>query len=126
MKDRYIDIRGRINEEPAWYDENGAPRYGEFTPDNCPNIYSGMVILVRIACQDCGEEFNVEMHAGGWSNRGEFPPKKWHYGDPPAHGCVGDTMNCIDVEVLQVWKRAPFLSNGPDWNRVPELEGVVL
>lgn len=22
-------------------------------------------------------------------------PDGWHYGDPPAHGCVGDTMNSI-------------------------------
>lgn len=29
--------------------------------------------------------------------------KNFHYGDPPAHGCVGDTMNSIPIQSIEVW-----------------------
>jgi hypothetical protein len=33
----------------------------------------------------------------------------FHYGDPPAHGCVGDTMNCYDLRIVEFWvKDNPF------------------
>lgn len=120
MHSNYSDIRSRIDEEPLWYDCNGTPRYDEFTPRLCPNIYASQVVLLRIACQRCGEEFLVEMN-GGWFNLLNHP-HKLHYGDPPIHGCVGDTMNCEDLEVLQVWNR---LTPADEWRRVSELEGVI-
>lgn len=119
MHDNYEDIRGRIAEEPAWYDENGCPRYGEFTPERCPDIYSNVVVLMEIACQHCRGVFWVEM-AAGWLTKQLHPPRKWHYGDPPAHGCTGDTMNCEDVSVLQAWHRE---SGGSEWQRRSDLEG---
>lgn len=119
MKARYLDILSRITEEPSWYDQNGTPRYGEFHPSHCPNIYADTVVLLRIACQACCKEFHVEMH-GDWYNPIK-QPRELHYGDPPRHSCVGDSMNCDDLEVLQVWKK----DTKSDWVRFPELEGVI-
>lgn len=119
MNYTYDDIRSRIEEKPTWYDMHGVPRYGEFEPRQCPNIYASEVVLLCIACQDCGEQFDVEMHGDVfWHIK---HPAKLHYGDPPAHGCVGDTMNCEDLAVLQVWQREGF----GDWQRRPELEGFI-
>ena len=120
MNHGYEDIRSRISEEPTWYDDNGAPRYGEFVPDLCPDIYTHQVVLLRIACQACGEQFDVEMHGKWFANIKQ--PSKLHYGDPPRHGCVGDTMNCEDLAVLQVWYKPNAIG---EWTRRPELEGVI-
>jgi hypothetical protein len=120
MHETYDDIKDRIDEEPTWYDANGVPRYGEFKPERCPNIYSNQVVLFRIRCQGCSKTFDVEAHSSWFASIKR--PRRLHYGDPPAHGCVGDTMNCEDEEVLQVWHR-------PDaaglWVRRPELEGPI-
>ncbi|MEA1904451.1 MAG: hypothetical protein U9M97_01030 [Candidatus Hadarchaeota archaeon] len=43
MQANYSDIIERIQEEPRWYDENGTPRYSEFHPKYCPNIYANQV-----------------------------------------------------------------------------------
>jgi hypothetical protein len=115
MHEAYEDIISRISEAPTWYDQNGTPRYGKFTPDHCPNIYSSNVILMKIACQFCGQRFHVEMHTDIWDER-ISPPKKWHYGDPPRNVCDGggDTMNCEDLAVLEVWSKTNPLR---DWKR---------
>ncbi|MBD3268526.1 hypothetical protein GF373_17800 [bacterium] len=118
MKENYIDIKSRIAEEPLWYDENGTPRYDPFHPGLCPNIYSTTVVLLRIACQDCGQEFDVEMHGSLFCPIEH--PHKLHYGDPPSHGCAGDTMNCEDLEVLEVWYR-----KDGKWLSFDELTGVI-
>ena len=117
MKASYEDITSRIQESPTWYDEDGVPRYGKFSPEYCPDIYTNEVFLIRIACQDCGERFDVEMHSHIFEHIAN--PKELHYGDPPIHGCVGDTMNCEDLEILEAWHRK--LLEG--WARVSELEG---
>lgn len=126
MHSNYSDIRERILEQPTWYDRNGCPRYGKFDPELCPNIYATVVVLLRIACQYCHAEFSVEMHTDPFTFiRGdELTPKKWHYGDPPVHGCVGggDTMNCDDLEVLEVWLKPHPCEN---WIRLPALEGKI-
>ena len=126
MHENYTDIRERIAEEPTWYDQNGTPRYGLFHPDMCPNIYADECVLLRIACQYCAEEFDVQM-SGGVLNHIENP-KKLHYGDPPIHEnnhgewcAAGATMNCEDISVLQVWLRPDFGT----WTRHPELEGEI-
>ena len=116
MHTSFEDITSRIGEEPRWWDANGTPRYGPFTPKACPNIYAHTVVLYRIACQDCGEQFDVESHASLWD---EIVPTKLHYGDPPSHDCVGDTMNCDDLEVVEVWHKDDF----GEWQRRPEAEG---
>lgn len=123
MHEAYEDITSRISEEPTWYDQNGTPRYGKFTPDGCPNIYSSHVALMEIACQSCGKRFRVEMHTDVWNDHDTLP-KKWHYGDPPRHSCMGggDTMNCEDLFVLEVWSKSNPLRN---WKRLRKLEGAI-
>ena len=125
MTGNYEDITSRIKEAPAWYDMHGAPRYGEFKPKICPDIYARWVALLRIQCQMCRRQFDVEMHGSIWD--GLFPnPKKLHYGDPPVHRvngeacmCAGSTPNCGDLLVLDAWGEN---ANGR-WVRHPELEG---
>ena len=122
----YDDIRQKIKEDPQWYDENGVPRYSKFSPELCPDIYADEVVLLEIACQDCERRFLVEMHWGqhlkifdrhheSLSNqlRRWLKQKKrgWtpiHYGDPPHHNCVGDTMNCYDLKIIEFWRRGKF------------------
>jgi hypothetical protein len=139
MHSYYEDIRSRIKEEPTWYDCNGVPRYGEFKPHDSPNIYANEVLLVQISCQDCRAKFLVEFNwdytqglftgrhhesfttvVNLWLKDAEkakhYPPL--HYGDPPAHGCVGDTMNCYDLKIVQFWRKGEKF----DFVRVPELE----
>lgn len=137
MHHHYNDIISRIKEKPEWYDQNGTPRYDKFSYDDMPNIYSTEALLVKIKCQDCGMEFMVGMcfcemdklynpRASSYEEdiKGYLKGKKmwrhWfpvHYGDPPSHGCAGDTMNCIDVQIVEFWKRERF-----DWVRKPEYE----
>ena len=119
MNHSYRDITSRIAEEPKWYDENGTPRYEPFAPALCPSIYAEQVILLRIACQDCGRQFDVELSGSVLCPLDD--PQKLHYGDPPAHGCVGDTMNCVDLAVLQVWDRRHL----SEWKRRRKLEGTI-
>lgn len=120
MKASYQDIRNRIEKEPMWYDENGTPRYKKFHPDLSPNIYAREVILLKIACQHCHRRFLVEMNFGTFDlikgdssftekldlfikskKRKIIPPV--HYGDPPIHGCIGDTENCYDLRIVEFW-----------------------
>jgi len=124
----YEDIRRKIAEEPKWYDCHGVPRYDVFNPRLSPNIYAEEIILLEISCQDCRQKFLVEMnwsvmemvynrHTESFStimrqwmddkDRHEhWPP--FHYGDPPAHGCVGDTMNCFDLRIVEFWVKDGF------------------
>jgi hypothetical protein len=112
----FKDIRCRISEEPTWFDMGGIPRYGEFSPEMISNIYAHTVFLVRIACQACGEEFLVAMHFDVFDRMPR--PKELHYGDPPRHDdCMGDTMNCDDLEIVQAWHKEGF-----KWYREREWE----
>jgi len=124
MLGSFKDITSRIKTKPTWWDENGTPRYGKFGPMESPDIYATQVLLIKIGCQSCDETFLVEMSYGRYDElyytypRGPFDPKKPppHYGDPPIHGCVGDTENCTDLEVVEFWekdKKVPW-----DWTRV--------
>ena len=132
MKATYQDIRNKVAAEPTWFDGNGVPRYCEFGPEHLPSIYAKEAVLLHIRCQACGESFAVGL--GGspffgtafselvqdWQ-RHEHDPHRWgpiHYGDPPIHGCVGDTMSSIDVEIVQFWQRG----GAHEWARVPEFE----
>jgi hypothetical protein len=136
MHEAYRDIRDRIKEEPKWWDENGVPRYDDFHPRFCPDIYAPEVILLHIQCQDCHEDIMVEMSYSEWGGiisgkksdpfskiirkfkktGGDFP---FHYGDPPNHDCpgAGESMNCIDIAIVQFWQRKTF-----DWRRKINLE----
>jgi hypothetical protein len=121
MHENYEDIKKLTPEPPQWYDENGVPRYAPFEPKYCPDIYSHNVGLLLIACQACGQQFRVEMHTSIFGSKTGHHPHKWHYGDPPIHGCMGDTMNCDDLAVLEFWHREGI----GEWERMKELEGVI-
>jgi hypothetical protein len=125
MNHDYSDIRDKIKETPLWYDQNGVPRYAPFHPKYCPNIYADKVALLRIACQNCGVIFFVEMHSDVF---GTFRhPKNLHYGDPPAHHCTGDSMNSCPRAVVQMWTRDrdPKSPTFMDWLRHRDLEGEI-
>jgi hypothetical protein len=136
----YNDIRSRIAEPPTWFDDNGCPRYGDFSPDLVPNIYVDEVILLLIGCQGCPETFKVSMSVGLMDRVNPANPKvphpslrdrivakgdAVHYGDPPNHVVTdhgGSTMNCYDLKVLEYWKRPDRPDADVRWVRVPELE----
>lgn len=132
MNHHYNDIRSRIAEPPRWFDENGVPRYDDFSPRDVANIYAREAVLVRIACQGCGARFDVAFSRDriGWKcgKMVELPPLadsirdgSLHYGDPPNIGCcpAGPTMNCDDLRVLEYWRRS---KSGFDWDRDGALE----
>lgn len=134
MNHHFPDIKELTDKKPIWYDSNGVPRYRKFHYNLSPNIYACEVVLIKIRCQSCKEEFLVEMN---WARtiyffsieklserllRYKNSPKSFgwsglHYGDPPCHGCVGDSMNVEDLEVLEFWH-----SDNWNWKRREELE----
>ncbi len=112
----YDDIRKRIKEEPIWYDTNGVPRYDKFEPMLCSNIYATEIVLLKIACQSCGQKFLVEMHYSMMDRVNGIKPlskklRNLHYGDPPIHGCCGDTMNCDDIRIVEFGVRKDLIGN---------------
>ncbi len=115
MKASYEDIIRRIKESPLWWDSDGVPRYDSFTPRMCPNIYAEEILLIEIACQFCNARFRVEQHwskmVALWTYKRKIPKfsdqgelSRIHYGDPPIHDCIGDTMNCWNLRVIQFWR----------------------
>lgn len=131
MHHDYHDITSRIKEDPAWYDQNGVPRYGKHSPDACPDIYAREVILLKIECQSCHRPFMVQMSTGpvawiAYGAQGQYKEngiaraikaKAIHYGDPPIHGCVGDTMNSDPIRIIEYWRKARF-----EWRRLKTYE----
>ena len=123
MNPTYEDITSRISESPSWFDQNGTPRYGAFSPKAVPNIYADEVVLYSIKCQCCGHEFNVancrNKHEDGIELSTRVKEDSLHYGDPPNIGCcdAGPSMNSEPIRVLEFWKRDKW-----DWVRCPELE----
>jgi hypothetical protein len=118
MNTEYDDIRSRIAEPPKWWDEFAVPRYCDFHPRRAANIYAREAALLLIECQACGTKFRVCMSAG----RGVaevIGAGSIHYGDPPNIRCceAGPTMNCVDVRILEYWRRPDF-----DWIRDAALE----
>lgn len=121
MLDDYADIRERIGEEPLWYDRHGVPRYCEFTPERCSDVYAKEVLLMEVGCQECEQRFAVEFTWDGWHSRPSLSARLAmqtlpHYGDPPRHdfdgNCTaGDTMNVIEPRIVGLWVRDGF-----DWH----------
>lgn len=129
MNDAYEDIKSRIKEQPTWYDVYGAPRYGEIPDDlkehirrikcqSCGQVFT--VCLVHAVYHTFRAEMfdfvpvsyeTVQLRGRSYrlpalyrcvvTERGV--PNHWHYGDPPCHGCVGDTMNS---EPEYTWEEA--------------------
>lgn len=129
---------------PQWWDGNGVPRFAEFTPDML-GVYDELALLVEIRCQACPSTFLV---GEGWSSwswvqrlslMSEEERETWrkptladvadgyHYGDPPRHGtcAAGDTMNCIDLRIVQAWDRQAWVKGkGYEWVRNPDVEAI--
>lgn len=118
MNNEYHDIRSRISEPPKWWDENAVPRFCEFAPRHAANIYAREASLVLIECQGCRTPFKVCVIGFGKLAQ-RIRDGSLHYGDPPNVECCigGPTMNCIDVRVLEYWRR-----KDSDWERDPALE----
>jgi hypothetical protein len=117
MHNEYQDIVSRIAEPPTWYDEHGVPRWGAFTARGVANIYWEECALLLIACQNCRREFRVCISSGALDRLQHGPladvvrDGSIHYGDPPNMGCcpAGPTMNCLDLKVLEFWRRDSFV-----------------
>lgn len=125
MLPSYADIRDKLG-KPQWWDEHGVPRYCEFGPQHV-GIYATQVVLLRIGCQACRQQFDVAMATssmtlvfGGKPLSDRVKNRSIHYGDPPNEGCcaAGPTMNCEDLRVVQFW----YKDDNFDWRRDPELE----
>jgi len=129
---KYEDITSRLG-KPLWWDERGVPRYDPFTRKLVADIYAHEIALVEIQCQRCLKRFDVAFSYGpmqqvsnpNWPSLSEeVTDDTLHYGDPPIHhgstgqGCVGNTMNCNELRVLEFWRA----SQEYDWERIPRLE----
>lgn len=122
MHRHYKDILDKIEEAPQWFDENGVPRYCAFAPQQIADIYADEVALLLIACQNCGQRFEVVVSSGAMDNMMKRTRVSYwiedgtiHYGDPPNIQCcpAGPTMNCEDIRVLQFWRRGRL----SEWER---------
>lgn len=109
MRHHYIDILSRIPEEPAWFDENGVPRYQPFQPSAVANIYAREVALLRICCQSCRRPFTVALSRSAYDPlplADEISQRSITYGDPPNLDCcpAGPTMTSDTERVLEFWQ----------------------
>lgn len=125
MKHHYKDIRALTSEPPLWFDEDGVPRYCEFSHGECANIYAREVVLLMIACQNCGAVYEVCLSQNGKVHgqptlASQIKDGSIGYGDPPNMGCcaAGPTMSCMNLRVLQYWSN-PSITK---WERSSALE----
>jgi len=130
MLRNYDDIRSRIRDAIRRWDDNGVPRYCDFSPEAC-GVYDVVAALVEVGCQACMERFRVVVTFDRESlrqvgDRYALPTAgnigTFRYGDPPIHshgtdGCVGNTMSSESIRVLEFWQR-----DQQNWIRHPECE----
>lgn len=123
----YRDIRDELG-EPLWFDDRGVPRYQPFHPDML-DVYITFGALLEVRCQSCKQTFRVGrgVDAPGRqsSDLEEMLPDPqgvgaFHFGDPPRHDCVGDTMNSLPMRVLQFWRRDG--ESPQEWRRDEDCE----
>lgn len=142
----YQDIKDAAgNKTPVWYDGNGVPRYAPFHP-HMLGVYDQFALLMEIQCQSCNRKFLVgrgwQRHEVRFANGHTEVithtlrdlAETWGYGDPPRHGCIGDTMGCIPQRIVQAWHQTHETEDKPGvgrvitkWNdfaRDPEIEGL--
>lgn len=151
MHHHYNDIRDRIATEPKWWDEHAVPRYCDFFPDETANIYAQEVVLLLIACQDCGHEFHVCMSSSpmdtavsaypslvlrlgrkptdeeyheeieAWTLASLVKCDKIHYGDPP-NACPPSCCAGATMNSVPLKVLQFWRRDKLEWKRVPELE----
>ena len=134
MLESYDDIRSKIAEQPQWWDENGVPRYCEFEPSRCANIYAREAVLFVVTCQGCGKAFHVaqsrddmETHRlDGRTILTDIGNCDIHYGDPPNVACcpAGPTMSSEPRYVIGYWRKNKETAYA--WRREPALDGKVI
>lgn len=143
----YSDIRALTDKDPLWFTPEGVPRYAPFEPDLL-GVYDDFALLVEVECQSCrrrmlvGEgwtRFNLTPAMYGQNiihNKIEDLAEGWSMGDPPRHGCVGDTMGCYERRIVEAWEKTAKTGPSPDgrgrvllemphWDRRPDLEGPI-
>lgn len=123
----YEDIISRIKESPTWFDENGVPRYGEFSPNMIASIYAPEAVLAEIACQSCRTKFSAAFsHINVQTNllKDVIADRSIHYGDPPNMWCCefGLASGAITLKILQYWKRNIDDASKDGWTRDGSLE----
>lgn len=135
MHPDYSDITERIKEKPTWYSEGGFPRYGKPRPSEqsiyadesiavvigCQGCHEEFLVVydehkydhkyVCIGGHIEGEPawkkenlWKMEMiycSLVADAEKGDPP----HYGDPPRHNCVGDTMNSYAIRTVGWWRK---------------------
>lgn len=112
----FTDITSRIAEPPIWYSEGGVPRYEPFSPRHL-GVYDHYGVLYEIECQACGKHIQVGrgLPHYGFVRHDDVLKAEFYslqdllsgsgFGDPPQHGCVGDTMTSIDTRIVEAWSR---------------------
>jgi hypothetical protein len=129
MNPDFSDIIAAVGRPPLWYyDWSGVPRYVDFSPNEL-GVYDHYALLVEIACQSCGQRFLVGQ---GWPRYSLAEPgyfytleglaTGFHFGDPPLHGCGGDSMNCVDIRIVEAWEKGPWTCRGYEWVRRSDVE----
>lgn len=116
MHNDYSDIRVLTDQPPKWWDENGVPRYCDFHPSECANIYAREAVLFAVTCQACGRPFHVALtrdqmdahRLQGRTIKDDIGTCDLHYGDPPNIGCcpAGPTMNSEPRYVISYWHKS--------------------
>lgn len=123
MRRKYTDITSRIIESPLWWDFYGVPRYEPFTYQMSSDVYADEVLLLKIACQACATEFNVEVSRCKYEKRPKLADniKDVYYGDPPNTSCclVGPTMSSISLYIIEFWEK-----DNLNWRRRTDLENI--
>lgn len=127
----YHDIISRISEPPLWYDERGVPRYEYFNP-YLTGVYTKQAILAEVGCQHCRRTFLIGEGWDGYDWNEDVPEKttldervsRWGFGDPPRHGCIGDTMSAYEIRILEAWEQLPMKERLERWARKNEGEDV--
>jgi len=123
-----LDLADKTGDKPKWFDTNGVPRFCDFHPKYSPNIYAEEVVLLKIACQGCSHQFDVELNVDLFEHvqnknfeKFSLRPKDIYYGDPPNIGCcpAGPTMSSISLYVVEFWINENFT-----WVRHSEFENL--
>jgi hypothetical protein len=133
MHTSYDDIIDKLGEPLWWYRSDAAvPRYAPFHPELC-GVYDKCVALTEIVCQTCNKHFMVSValrtHDSSFRKVKEIMPTTFYggsfdtWGDPPIHGCSGDTMWSGLNGIVEFWiketSQYPYIQ---EWIRHPEYE----
>jgi hypothetical protein len=122
MYQYYSDILSAATQSVQWFDEHGVPRFCAFSPERIADFYAKECALLKVACQECGEENLMCVSRGSYDSlhlAGRLLSRS-SFGDPPNTNCcaAGPTMTADVLAVVQFWERGPDLI----WRRNPKLE----